>query len=140
MQKIIVFADGGARGNPGPAAVAFEIFLENSETKKIFSFGKKIGKATNNVAEYTAVVEALNWLIDNKNKFPQNIGIHFFLDSNLVVNQLNGLFKIKDQNLIKLLFTVKGLQLKLINDIYYSHIAREKNTGADTLVNQVLDS
>lgn len=140
MQKILVYTDGGARGNPGPAAVAFEIFFENFESRKIISFGKKIGKATNNVAEYTAVVEALKWLVNNKDKFPQNIEIHFFLDSNLVVNQLNGLFKIKDLTLINLLFTIKGLQQKLTNNIYYSHIAREKNTRADVLVNQTLDS
>lgn len=140
MKKIVVFADGGARGNPGLAAIAFEVFSKNFETKKIFSFGKKIGTATNNVAEYTAVVEALNWLINNKDKFPQNIEIHFFLDSNLVVNQLNGLFKIKDKTLMNLLFTIKGLQQKLTNNIYYSHIIREKNKGADLLVNQTLDS
>lgn len=140
MQKIVVYTDGGARGNPGPAAIAFEIYLENTVNKKIFSFGKKIGKATNNVAEYQAVIEALHWLINNQNTLSSTTEIHFFLDSNLVVNQLNGLFKTKNQDLINLLFTIKSLQQKLPCDIYYSYIPREKNQSADLLVNKALDN
>ncbi len=138
MNKLLIYTDGGSRGNPGQSAVAFLAYLQNTEVKKIFQYGKKIGIATNNVAEYTAVIEALVWLSSNYKKF-ENPDIVFFLDSNLVVNQLSGRFKIKDQKLINLLFEVRGLEKNFPQNIKYYFIPREKNKKADMIVNQVLD-
>ena len=66
MSKITVFTDGGARGNPGPAALG--VYIQDESGKTLASIGKVIGQATNNVAEYSAIVEGLNWLLLNKQK------------------------------------------------------------------------
>src|SRR3989344_3558887 len=99
--KRIVHTDGGARGNPGPAAIGVVIEEGN---KTLAAFGKTIGEATNNIAEYTAVIEALMWLTQHPADY-----IQFFLDSTLVVNQLNGLFKVKEPHLRELLLQVRTL-------------------------------
>lgn len=131
--KLIVYTDGGARGNPGPAAIAF-VVLNKTTGKVVKKFGKRIGVSTNNVAEYSAVVEAFLFL--------QTIVFEvadFFLDSQLVVNQLNGLYKIKDGKLKLLAMTIKKKERELIGKINYHLIPREQNKIADSLVNSVLD-
>lgn len=128
--KYIVHTDGGARGNPGPAAIG--VVIQN-----IVEFGRRIGEATNNVAEYTAVIEALNYI---KSKTDKNVDIQFFLDSNLVVQQLNGRFKVKDPTLRELLMKIKILEQEIGEGVTYLYVPREKNRRADFLVNQALDS
>jgi len=86
IKKFIVYTDGGARGNPGPAAIG--VYIVDSEGKEILRKSKQIGKATNNIAEYRAVIEALKWIKEN---FPPTLKINdhnfqFYLDSSLVVN------------------------------------------------------
>lgn len=132
--KLIVHTDGGARGNPGPAAVGVVVNGERGE--KIFEFGKPIGNATNNVAEYTAVIEALKQI---KEKISERTDIHFYLDSILVVNQLNGLFKVKDARLRELLASVRMLEQDVGGEIRYTSLPREQNARADFLVNRTLD-
>lgn len=127
-----VFADGGARGNPGPAAVGVVVYEDG---KQIAAFGKRIGKATNNVAEYTAVAEALRYL---RLKKPKRVS--FFLDSNLVVEQLNGRFKVKDPTLRELFVRIRILEGEVGGEIVYARVPREDNGRADSLVNQALDS
>lgn len=139
MQRIVVYTDGGARGNPGPGAIGIVIYLQGENTQKIHSFGKTIGISTNNNAEYTAVAEAFNWLTKNLNKYSANTPIDFCLDSTLVVNQLNGTFKTKKLELINLLFSIKSMQQKLKAPISFNYIPREKNSEADMLVNKALD-
>jgi len=137
-QTLIIFTDGGARGNPGPAAIGFVV--KDSQGKILVKFGKYIGRATNNVAEYQAVVEALGWL--EKNYSPAELTqwrINFYLDSKLVANQLSGKYKIKDLKLKKLIVEVKELEKKISSKIVYYFISREKNYHADLLVNQVLN-
>ena len=142
--KLIIYTDGGARGNPGPAAVGVVI---QQERKILAQFGKRIGKTTNNVAEYTGVIEALAWLKNNPMNPASPAGrqltdqpiIQFFLDSNLVVNQLNGSFKIKDANLRLLLAKIRTLEQEINGEIHYTHIPREQNAQADLLVNGALD-
>ncbi|MBI4029534.1 MAG: ribonuclease HI family protein [Candidatus Blackburnbacteria bacterium] len=130
-----VFSDGGARGNPGPAASAFVV--KDFQNNIIFKNAKKIGNTTNNIAEYTAVVMAMDWLVENKK---ENLAVNFFLDSQLVVNQLKGLFKIKNENLRRLVLLIKQQEVKLKGQVTYQHIPREKNKEADLLVNKALDS
>lgn len=137
MEKINVFTDGGARGNPGPSAIG--VYIENEKGEEIHSFGKKIEPGTNNVAEYTAVVEALSWVLENKKNIRAS-SINFFLDSNLVCSQLNGLFRIKNARLRELLFRIRELEGETKMTINYSHVPREKNQKADRLVNMALDS
>ena len=141
---LIIYTDGGARGNPGPAAagVVIEQYTQQSK-KQIAAFGKKIGETTNNVAEYSAVVSALIYV--KKNIVPLNLGeekllIDFYLDSLLVVNQLNGIFKTKDAYLRVLMTQVRVLEQETGAFIRYTAIPREQNQSADALVNQALDA
>lgn len=140
MNKLFIFTDGGARGNPGPGAIGVVI---KGETGEILSeVSRTIGKTTNNVAEYSAVVAALEWL--RNNEIPRlRLGraiIHFYLDSVLVVNQLNGLFKVKDGKLRNLLVQVRMLEQEISGDVIYTAIPREQNSQADALVNEALDN
>ena len=132
MNDLKIFTDGGARGNPGEAAVGVVFF---SDDKKIHSHKERIGEATNNVAEYRAVICALKIA---KEKFkPQSIEIN--LDSELVSRQLNGEYKVKDANLKELYYEVRELVLELGGAVVFRHVRREQNKEADKLVNQALD-
>lgn len=145
MKKIFIFTDGGARGNPGPAATG--VVIKNEKGKILTQFGKKIGETTNNVAEYMAVIEALNWLIEKKKffNFPtlpagrQYPIFNFLLDSRLVVNQLNGLFKVKKTAIRELVVKIRELEASLGGKIFYFFIPREQNYLADKLANEALD-
>ena len=132
---LTVFCDGGARGNPGPAAAAFVV--KDHQGKVLAQAGQFLGKATNNVAEYQGVIEALKWIKDNLQLRTNNL--EFFLDSKLIVNQLNGLYKIKNANLRILAIEVKRLEREVGGQVAYHLIPREKNYLADRLVNQTLD-
>ena len=135
--KFIVHTDGGARGNPGPAAVGVVI---RDDTRKILrEFGKRIGDVTNNVAEYTAVKEALKAMKSLEFRVKnEKLEIYFYLDSVLVVNQLNGLFKIKDPTLRSLATDIRILEQEVGGSVHYTTIPREQNNRADFLVNQAL--
>lgn len=132
--QITVFCDGGARGNPGPASIG--VVIKDEKGSILSQFGKTIGVATNNIAEYTAVVEALTWI--QKHIKPKKTT--FYLDSQLVVSQLNGLFKIKNANLRDLFLKIKEREGELGGNIFYQHVPREQNTEADYLVNKALDA
>ncbi|QQG40729.1 MAG: ribonuclease HI family protein [Candidatus Levyibacteriota bacterium] len=135
---IYVYTDGGARGNPGPAAIG--VFICDENGKQIHGFGKTIGETTNNIAEYTAVNEALEWLLNNKHILKSHAKIHFFLDSLLLVSQINRIYKIKNPKLQELLFSVREKESQLLCPVSYTHIPREKNKKADALVNLALDN
>lgn len=132
---LFVFTDGGSRGNPGEAAYGFAALNNNSQI--IHKEGKKIGIATNNVAEYMGVISALKWIYENIKK--NNLLIKISLDSNLVASQLKGEFKIKNENLRNLFFTAKTFEQKLQSKIDYCYIPRGQNALADKLVNMALD-
>jgi len=134
-RRLTVFADGGARGNPGPAAIGFVI--KDSSDKIIHQQGKYIGETTNNVAEYQAVIETLKW-IKSSIQYPVS-SIQFFLDSKLIVNQLNGLFKVKEIKMRNLIIKVRQLEREAGGNVSYQLIPREKNSLADSLVNRAID-
>lgn len=137
-KTLFIFADGGARGNPGPAAIGFVI--KDSQGNIWAEKGEYIGKTTNNMAEYLAVIKSLEWLVNWQERAGQSIKlIKFFLDSQLVVNQLNGLFKIKNGRLRNLVIRTKALESQTKASIIYHHIQREKNKQADQLLNQALE-
>jgi len=125
-----IYTDGGSRGNPGPAAIG--VYCVNKNNTQIFSLSKRIGISTNNHAEYTAIIEALNYIINHDIKAEKII---FFEDSLLVVNQLNGLFKVKDANLNQLKIQIEKLIQLLKVNVKFVYIPREKNMTADKLVN-----
>jgi ribonuclease HI len=127
-----MFTDGGARGNPGPAAIG--VVIKSDKHKIIHKVGKYIGTTTNNNAEYAALIEGLTFL--KELKYSQ---VNCYLDSELVVKQLNGLYKVKNKNIKKNWNKIKALEKNFIR-ITYQHVKRERNREADGLVNQVLDS
>ena len=134
---LIIFTDGGARGNPGPAAAG--VVIKNYQGKVLTGFGKYLGPTTNNVAEYQGVIEALSWLINNPIGESKERKIYFYLDSKLVVSQLYGLYKVKDFKLKSLIIKIRGLEEKIVSEIFYNFIPRSENYQADSLVNQTLD-
>ena len=130
MSKYIMYSDGGARGNPGPAAIGFVIY--DPSYKEIYRGSKYIGKTTNNVAEYMALYFGILKLKELK-----CTEVKFFLDSELVVKQVKGEYQVKKEDLQKIkkdiLEELKGINWTI------SHVRREKNKVADSLVNQELD-
>lgn len=132
--EIIVFGDGGSRGNPGEAAYGFVVSNEKNEI--VYKEGKRLGITTNNVAEYSAVVNALKWIIKNA---PNVTRIHFYLDSLLVASQMSGKFKIKHPAMKDLFITAKQLEGQLEAEIIYTQVPRSKNIHADKMVNDALD-
>jgi ribonuclease HI len=131
----IIYADGGSRGNPGKAAYGFVVY--DGEKNELYKEGKYIGIDTNNVAEYSGVISALKYLLEKGDA--QNSRIQFRLDSLLVASQLEGIYKVKNENLRNLFFTVKSLQEKLKATIHFQHVYRSENSAADAMVNKALD-
>ncbi len=130
-----IYTDGGARGNPGPAAVG--IVIDGSGISK--KIGEYIGETTNNEAEYRAVIIAMKKLkqIIGSDKAGQ-AKLDFFVDSELLAKQLNGEYKIKEENLQKLFIELWNLKLDFGN-VSFTHVLRGKNKEADKLVNEALD-
>lgn len=129
--KLTIFTDGGARGNPGPAGVGVVIKSAGKDIKKI---GRYIGETTNNQAEYKAVILALE---EAKKLKAQELD--FYLDSELVVKQLNRQYKVKDPDLAPLFLEIWNLSTAL-KKITYTYIPREQNKEADKLVNEAIDN
>lgn len=128
--KLKIFTDGGARGNPGPGGIGVVIKYDN----KVLEFSEFIGYSTNNQAEYKAVILALE-----EAKKLEAKEIDFYLDSELVVNQLNRKYKIKNEELSVLFVKIWNLSSSF-DKITYTHIRREQNKEADRLVNYALDN
>ncbi len=134
MEKIVVYTDGGSRGNPGPAAVG--VWIKTLDKK----YAEYIGEKTNNMAEYEALIIALEKIkkLLGKNRAKKS-EISCFLDSELVVKQLNHQYKIKEKNTQKNFLQVWNLMLDF-GKVSFQHILREKNKVADGLVNEALDA
>ncbi len=131
-QTFTIYTDGGSRGNPGPSASAYAIYKGD---KLLELGGSYIGITTNNQAEYTAVALALK----AASQFAGNEDVILFsMDSLLVVNQLNGLYKIKNRDLWPVNQEIRGL-IKNFKQVRFHHIPREQNMVADTKVNEILD-
>lgn len=133
-----IYTDGGSLNNPGQAAYSYVIY---KDFVKIFSHSERIGIATNNIAEYTALIKALEKVKDliNSHKY-QITKINVFSDSSLMVNQIKGLFKVKDAKIRECVFKIRFLEGEINLPIIYIHILREKNMLADSLVKKVLQS
>lgn len=129
--KFVVYTDGGARGNPGPAALGVVIFDTRGKVAK--KFGNYLGEKTNNEAEYEAVIAALESAAELGAK-----ELEFKMDSELLVRQLNNVYKVKNHRMQALVLRVRKLEAKF-KKVSYSHVPREKNQLADELVNQAID-
>lgn len=129
--KSIIYSDGGSRGNPGPSASAFVIMDVHEQI--VAEGGVYLGITTNNQAEYQAVYQALKRAAELHLKV-----IDFRMDSSLVVNQLNGIYKIKNRDLWPIHKQIKDM-LMHFEKVTFSHIKREFNHAADSLVNKILD-
>lgn len=137
QNKLIVYTDGGSRGNPGPSALG--VVILNSDKSMLVEIGKAIGITTNNMAEYLAVLEALSW-IKQQGIQNQYRAIDVFMDSQLLCRQLTGVYKVKHQQLKALMIRIKEIEKKLGIPILYHHVRRENNKEADRLVNLALDN
>ena len=130
--KATLYADGGSRGNPGPAASGAVLYDEQGEV--VAEIGTFLGVATNNVAEWTGLLEGLKAALA---RGVDEIAVR--LDSELVVKQLSGAYRVKHPGLIPLHAQAKSL-LRKFKDVDVRHVPRKQNAAADAVVNQVLDA
>lgn len=129
-----IYTDGGSLNNPGQAAIAYVFYLNG---KVLLTHSKRIGVATNNVAEYTALIDALTHVktIIKQHSIKR---IDVFSDSQLMINQLNGLYKVKDAIMREMVMKIRILECDLNIPIKYTHVLREKNETADSLIKKEL--
>jgi ribonuclease HI len=129
--KLKIYTDGGARGNPGPAGIGAVAY--NTEEEVVFEISQYLGETTNNQAEYKALLKA----IEKANAIGAQ-EVDFYLDSELIVKQLNREYRVKNKDLQPLFVQVYNLSLSF-KKISFTHIPREKNKEADKLANQAMD-
>jgi ribonuclease HI len=132
--EVVIYSDGGARGNPGPAAIGAIVFdPSTSPPTRLATVSERIGSTTNNVAEYQALIAGL----EAAREFPSRV-VRVRADSMLVIEQLKGKWKVKQDHLRRLHSRALGL-LEGYEEVDLAHVRREQNTEADALVNAALD-
>jgi len=136
--KLIIYCDGGSRGNPGPAAIG--VILTDEKGKVIKEYAEKIGRATNNEAEYESIIFGLQKakLLFGSKKI-KSMETEVKMDSEFVVKQLNGKYKILDRRIEQLFLKTWNLKVDF-GEVKFTHISRNENMEADKLVNQALGS
>ena len=136
-EKIVVYTDGGSRGNPGPSGVG--VVISDNRNRIIKEYSQAVGTKTNNEAEYEAVIFALQKVkhLFGKHK-TRDLNIEIKMDSELVCRQLSGKYKIVEEKLFPLFIKVWNLRLDF-GKISFSEIPRERNQRADRLANQAMD-
>jgi ribonuclease HI len=132
MKTLRVFTDGAARGNPGMAGIG--VVIEDEHGVRLPDRYRYIDIATNNVAEYKALIEGMQAAVALT---PDRIEI--YLDSEVVVEQMNGRYKVRDPGLKQLFLQAKNLRDTFGGDVVIKHIGRERNRGADALANRAID-
>ncbi len=132
--EIKLYTDGGARGNPGPAAAGIHIVIGSQE----YIYGFYLGEKTNNQAEYMALELGLQVISDLIKDDLSSVKLFTFMDSELIVRQINGQYKVKDAKLKEYFTRVKAL-IKAFAVVEFTHIPRNLNSVADKAVNRVLD-
>ena len=137
MKKFVIHTDGGARGNPGPAAIG--AVIENDKGAVIKEVSEYIGEKTNNEAEYRAPIAALKKLkaLVGKAEVKQS-SVQIFSDSELMVKQMTGKYKIENQNMQGFFLELWNLTIDF-GEVTFTAISREQNKAADRLVNEALD-
>lgn len=136
MKKIIIHTDGGARGNPGPAGIGVVITEEGKVLQELQAY---IGAQTNNFAEYEALIRALKETRKLFGEKLHDVEVEVRMDSELVVRQIQGRYKVKEPTLKEKFREVQQL-LQTIPHISFVHVRREQNKRADELVNEAIDA
>jgi ribonuclease HI len=131
-KNLVINTDGGARGNPGPAGIG--VIIKTPDGELLYEYGGYIGEATNNVAEYKALIKSLE-----EAKHLGGTSLRIQMDSELIVKQMKGVYKIKEPTLQGLAQEVIKL-LKNFTDHSFVHVRREFNKEADAMVNQAIDA
>lgn len=129
--KVIIHTDGGSRGNPGPSASG--AYITDEHKKVLKEHGRYLGIQTNNYAEYMAVIDGL--------EHAKELGateVDMYMDSELVVRQLNHIYKVRHPNIAPLFLRVSNLSTEF-KKVRYTHVRREYNKDADRLVNEAID-
>jgi ribonuclease HI len=137
METIIAYTDGGARGNPGPAAAG--VYITNEAGEKIREVKEALGNGTNNFAEYYGVMLALQTLKQLYSKRTKEMQFEIRLDSELVKKQLNAEYQIKEPGLVPMFIEIHNLRVSSFPNLTFTHVRRELNKEADRLVNEALD-
>lgn len=132
----ILYADGGSRGNPGPAGAG--ALVRDEEDVQVVTVSDFLGTTTNNIAEYTAVLRALTELKKLLGSAVGGATVAARLDSQLIVRQMNGEYKIKHANIVPLARAVKDV-VSEFKSVTFSHVYREDNKEADALANEAMD-
>ena len=130
-ESVVIHTDGASRGNPGPASIG--VVIAGQDGRVLVEFGEALQPTTNNVAEYTAVVRALE-----RSAELQARRVRMMMDSQLVVRQLNGSYRVKHADMIPLYRRVLEL-IQKFESVTFEHVPREQNVEADRLANQALD-
>lgn len=138
MKTVTIFTDGGSRGNPGPAAIGVYIVDEAGAVVK--EVAERIGNATNNFAEYQAVMRGLETAKELFGKKTKEMQFELKLDSELVKKQLNAEYQIKDPGLVPHFIAIHNLRVANFPQLTLTHVPRAQNKEADRLVNTALDA
>ena len=134
--KVSIYTDGGSRGNPGPSGFGVVVYDENK--KVIEEISKFIGTKTNNEAEYSALNEAIDWLKTNQEKL-QISAVDFYSDSQLMVRQMQGKYKVKAPTITPLYRLATSTLFETKLPYHFHEILRELNSAADELANRAMD-
>lgn len=134
--RFTIYADGGSRGNPGPAGSGAVIRNESGET--VATVSEYLGVSTNNVAEYTAVLRALEKLAAMLESASKEADVEVRMDSMLVVRQMSGEWKIKHENMKPLAASTNEV-MQRFRSVSFAHVYREDNKDADKLANEAMD-
>ncbi len=138
VTELIINTDGGSRGNPGPAALG--VTVQDAAGQVVYEHGEVLGTATNNEAEYQAVLHSLTWLQTHLPTQPELTKVTWKLDSKLVVEQLLRHWKIKEPRMLALAQQCWSILAQLKVSTQFQHVPRAENKRADELVNQALDA
>lgn len=137
MEKVIAYTDGGARGNPGPSGIGVQIV--GADGAVLREVKEAIGNATNNFAEYYAVMTGLRTLVSMYGKKTKEMHVEIRLDSELVKKQLNREYQIKEPSLVPMFVEIHNIRVASFPHLTLTHIPREKNKEADRLANEAMD-
>lgn len=137
MADIVIHTDGGARGNPGPAAIGAVIQEDNVVIAQVSSY---IGEQTNNWAEYEALIRALEEAKEALGERLKDLSVEVRMDSELIVRQIEGIYKVKEPSLKEQHARARELLDKYMPNVKFTHVPREENKEADRLVNEALDA
>ncbi len=139
MHKLIIYTDGGSRGNPGPSAIGI-VFIDPATEKVLHTYGERVENGTNNEAEYKAIIFALKKAkaLYGKDK-AKKMEVNMRMDSELAVRQLMGVYKLSTEHIQKLFLQVWNLKTEF-GAVTFTHIPREQNMLADAALNKTLDA